>query len=32
MKKLGQKAGPNIAFDLPTQIGYDSDNPWPPEK
>ena len=27
MKKLGQKAGPNIAFDLPTQIGYDSDNP-----
>ena len=27
MKKLGQKAGPNIAFDLPTQIGYDSDHP-----
>ncbi len=27
MKKLGQKAGPNIAFDLPTQIGFDSDNP-----
>lgn len=27
MKKLGQKAGPNIAFDLPTQCGYDSDNP-----
>ena len=26
MKKLGQKAGPNIAFDLPTQCGYDSDN------
>ena len=27
MKKLGQKAGPNIAFDLPTQCGYDSDSP-----
>jgi len=27
MKKLGQKAGPNIAFDLPTQCGYDSDYP-----
>jgi methylmalonyl-CoA mutase N-terminal domain/subunit len=27
MKKIGQKAGPNIAFDLPTQCGYDSDNP-----
>jgi len=27
MKKLGQKDGPNIAFDLPTQCGYDSDNP-----
>jgi methylmalonyl-CoA mutase N-terminal domain/subunit len=27
MKRLGQKAGPNIAFDLPTQCGYDSDNP-----
>jgi methylmalonyl-CoA mutase N-terminal domain/subunit len=27
MKKLGQRAGPNIAFDLPTQCGYDSDNP-----
>jgi len=27
MKKLWQKAGPNIAFDLPTQCGYDSDNP-----
>ncbi len=26
MKSLGQKAGPNIAFDLPTQCGYDSDN------
>jgi methylmalonyl-CoA mutase N-terminal domain/subunit len=27
MKKLGSRAGPNIAFDLPTQCGYDSDNP-----
>lgn len=27
MKKIGQRAGPNIAFDLPTQCGYDSDNP-----
>ena len=27
MKSLGQKAGPNIAFDLPTQCGYDSDHP-----
>jgi len=27
MKKLGQRAGPNIAFDLPTQCGYDSDHP-----
>jgi len=27
MKELGQKAGPNIAFDLPTQCGYDSDDP-----
>ena len=27
MKQLGQKAGPNIAFDLPTQCGYDSDHP-----
>jgi len=27
MKQLGQRAGPNIAFDLPTQCGYDSDNP-----
>ncbi len=27
MKRLGQQAGPNIAFDLPTQCGYDSDNP-----
>ncbi len=27
MKKLGSRSGPNIAFDLPTQCGYDSDNP-----
>ncbi|MDD4859052.1 MAG: methylmalonyl-CoA mutase family protein [Dehalococcoidales bacterium] len=27
MQKRGQKAGPNLAFDLPTQCGYDSDNP-----
>jgi methylmalonyl-CoA mutase N-terminal domain/subunit len=27
MQSLGQLGGPNIAFDLPTQIGYDSDNP-----
>jgi len=27
MQRLGQKAGPNLAFDLPTQCGYDSDNP-----
>ena len=27
MKKMGQKAGPNIAFDLPTQCGLDSDSP-----
>jgi methylmalonyl-CoA mutase N-terminal domain/subunit len=27
MKKLGSRAGPNVAFDLPTQCGYDSDNP-----
>lgn len=23
----GSKAGPNLAFDLPTQLGYDSDHP-----
>ncbi len=23
----GQRAGPNVAFDLPTQCGYDSDDP-----
>jgi len=27
MQKLGQRAGPNLAFDLPTQCGYDADNP-----
>jgi methylmalonyl-CoA mutase N-terminal domain/subunit len=26
MKRLGAKTGPNIAFDLPTQCGYDSDS------
>jgi len=27
MQSLGAKTGPNIAFDLPTQLGYDSDSP-----
>ena len=27
MQSLGAKPGPNIAFDLPTQLGYDSDSP-----
>ena len=27
MKSKGQRTGPNLAFDLPTQCGYDSDNP-----
>ena len=27
MISLGQKGGPNLAFSLPTQCGYDSDNP-----
>jgi len=27
MQAMGQKAGPNFALDLPTQCGYDSDNP-----
>jgi methylmalonyl-CoA mutase N-terminal domain/subunit len=27
MKQLGSKSGPNIAFDLPTQCGFDSDSP-----
>ncbi len=26
MKRLGAKTGPNIAFDLPTQCGFDSDS------
>jgi len=27
MQKRGQRSGPNLALDLPTQCGYDSDNP-----
>lgn len=27
MQSLGRRGGPNIAFHLPTQVGYDSDNP-----
>lgn len=27
MHEMGRKAGPNFAFDLPTQCGYDSDHP-----
>jgi methylmalonyl-CoA mutase N-terminal domain/subunit len=27
LAKDGSKAGPNLAFDLPTQLGYDSDHP-----
>lgn len=27
MHSMGRKGGPNMAFDLPTQCGYDSDNP-----
>ncbi len=27
MQEQGVKEGPNLAFDLPTQCGYDSDNP-----
>ena len=27
MQERGQRGGPNLAFDLPTQCGYDSDNP-----
>lgn len=27
MYALGARVGPNLAFDLPTQCGYDSDNP-----
>ena len=28
MHAQGRKGGPNIAFDLPTQCGYDSDHSW----
>ncbi|MDY6880976.1 MAG: methylmalonyl-CoA mutase family protein [Desulfatiglans sp.] len=28
MHGLGRKGGPNMAFDLPTQCGYDSDSEW----
>lgn len=28
MHGMGRKGGPNIAFDLPTQCGYDSDSQW----
>ncbi|GAB6162928.1 methylmalonyl-CoA mutase family protein [Desulfothermus naphthae] len=28
MHKMGRKGGPNMAFDLPTQCGYDSDSNW----
>ena len=27
MQRRGQRGGPNLALDLPTQCGYDSDNP-----
>jgi methylmalonyl-CoA mutase N-terminal domain/subunit len=27
MQSRGQRSGPNLALDLPTQCGYDSDNP-----
>jgi methylmalonyl-CoA mutase N-terminal domain/subunit len=27
LAEQGVKAGPNLAFDLPTQLGYDSDHP-----
>lgn len=23
------QTGLSVAFDLPTQVGYDADNPWP---
>lgn len=26
-RKRGRRSGPNVAFDLPTQCGYDSDSP-----
>lgn len=28
MHEMGRKGGPNIAMDLPTQCGYDSDDSW----
>jgi methylmalonyl-CoA mutase N-terminal domain/subunit len=28
MHRMGRRGGPNVAFDLPTQCGYDSDSPW----
>ncbi|MFA5079509.1 MAG: methylmalonyl-CoA mutase family protein [Dehalococcoidia bacterium] len=28
LQQNGQRGGPNLAFDLPTQCGYDSDNPY----
>lgn len=28
MQSLGRRGGPNVAFDLPTQCGYDSDSPF----
>lgn len=28
MHEMGRKGGPNMAFDLPTQCGYDSDSDW----
>jgi methylmalonyl-CoA mutase N-terminal domain/subunit len=28
MHAMGRKGGPNMAIDLPTQCGYDSDSPW----
>ena len=28
MQSMGRKGGPNIAFDLVTQCGYDSDSPY----
>lgn len=28
LQEHGQRGGPNLAFDLPTQCGYDSDNPY----
>ncbi|MFZ3208157.1 MAG: methylmalonyl-CoA mutase family protein, partial [Geobacteraceae bacterium] len=28
MHAMGRKGGPNMAMDLPTQCGYDSDDSW----